>query len=233
MFAKADVVSTISLEDFSNKTPMVCGGGLRQDFSRIVTVKPGVLPHIPHMHPTRVFHKGADRKTELASMRVIELIAPEIAVPMTPDRKRNSNPEYNGVYMRWVRGRPVQYRVTYTPQHHFDFGCIAVIDALLGNTDRHEGNAMVTKAHVYPIDHGLCLNYGMLCKSLNSIARSNIHTFNGICATLERVHQYAADITVIANAVKYIGSADDIREWATTMKKAAYEDYNRKAPKRW
>jgi len=231
MFVKTDVVSTEPLLDFSNRTPMVCGG-IREEYCRVVTVKAGVLPPVPYMHPTRVFHKGTDRAKEFGVMRVVGLIAPDIAVPMTKDRK-------SGVYMRWVSGRPVRARKTYTAQHRFDFGCIAVLDALIGNQDRHSNNAMVTKGHVYPIDHGSTLAYGMLSKHLSvmqdfdRMATKDKDTYSGIVATLARVKQYAEDIADIINAVKYTGSADDIKAWATVVAKEAARDYKRKAPKRW
>lgn len=224
MFSKADVVKTTPLAEFSCGNPHI-RGGIREEHCRLIDVKPGVLPYMSHMHPTRVFHKAADRDREHAAIRIVELIAPDIAVSMTPDSAKVRN---KGVYMRFIRGKPISFRRTLTPQHRFDIGCISVLDALIGNQDRHGGNAMVTKVHVYPIDHGSCFGWGTLGRSFYLVdsygagcSLQNPSVYAGICATLERVHRYAVDISGIADTVKYIGSPNDIREWATNMKKKA------------
>lgn len=227
MFTDTDVVRTTALGDFDHPQ-VTCG--IRADNCYIVDVKRGVLPHVPYMHPTRVFHKGVDRKPELTAMRICELIAPHIAIPMAPDNREKSP----GVYMRFIRGKQMMLRARYTPQHRYDLGCIAVLDALTGNSDRHTGNAMVTKSHVHPIDHGACFSYGVLNKRISlfepqaSGSMKNKHVFDGVTATLARVYEYADDVAALLFKGDLRFTGEDVREWTKNVRKEAEVDRARK-----
>jgi len=219
MFAPTDIVRRTPLNDIGYDKRI--SPGIRSDYCALVDVRRGVLPYMPNMHPTRVFHKGTDRAAELTTMKIVELIAPDIYVPMTPDHKRG---KHRGVYMRFIRGKLLQHHgFRFNTQQRYDLGCIGVLDALISNGDRHEANAIVTRYHVYPIDHGN--SWGMLSRSMDFPASDikDDSLYAGVCATLERCHQYADNIAQLMSAWPKMRTvtADDITAWAADCKEYA------------
>ena len=100
--------------------------------------------------------KGTTYHREAAAYSVATIIGMQDMVPMTIEREVDGEV---GSLQKWVANSTVAFSASDPYDGRKGLARAAAFDYLMGNTDRHEGNWMVsTKGKLVLIDHGLSLS---------------------------------------------------------------------------
>jgi hypothetical protein len=189
-------------------------GGINSGETRVGSVQPGALPRNPSFHDTRVLHKrvAGEAERELAAFRSFEIYEPGWAPTVYLDADGAGHmmrwvddafykgPAKNpGSFTRWVkRGSRTEIR---------DHGRMSVIDGIIGNTDRHGGNAILFDGRLHPIDNGYAKGFPRVD------LLTNVGQFDYSTATLAEAQQYRIFLEGAEDALKFYRTrADELVE---------------------
>lgn len=207
-----EATSPVRVEDIRIASPYE-HGGYTYKHVLMCNIPYGILPKHPDFYAAAVVWKKHDAEKEVAAYRMLELVAPELAVPcwlVGDDR----------VVMRKVRGITWEQHQRRgglsSSKLEYQKGQMRAFDVLISNSDRHEGNFMVVKGRgIKAIDHGAGLCYYSPVSDYD-FSEQESDVKQGMQDCVNAVAQHADAITELMAPFDYRWNIT-VREWCQQM----------------